>query len=52
MHNKEKEPVSISRIQMQHLDFTLFTGLESTILCFEPLVFLFGLTDEMLLDFF
>lgn len=52
MHNKEKEPVSISSLRMQHLKVTLLTGLESTMLYFELLVFLFGLTDEIQLDFF
>jgi|GEM_PF-4752258 len=52
MQTKEKEPVSISRIQMYYLDAALLRGLESNASCSGILVFLFSLTDVIQLDFF
>ena len=51
MQAKKIEPDSVSTIQMQYLDFTLLTGLESSVMCFEILAFLFGLTDKNSVEF-
>ena len=51
MQTKEKEPVSFCNVQLLDLNATLLNRLESTPLCLEISVFLFGLTAESLLNF-